>query len=88
MTEGAFEDPAKVLIHLLDHVDLRVLVQFGSSPEEVAERILRSHATALARTQLRAHNTLRPYYHGGQECRAEYDCQPRRLIALLDPEVQ
>ncbi|MFE0472578.1 hypothetical protein ACFW2V_13285 [Streptomyces sp. NPDC058947] len=54
-------------------------------PEDVIDGALCLHAQELAAIQRKAHDTMRPYSHGGQPCKPEWDCGSRRLIDLIDP---
>jgi hypothetical protein len=63
----------------------RALLHRHGLPKDVIDGALTLHAQELAAVQREAHNTMRPYSHGGLPCKQEWDCGTRRLIDLIDP---
>lgn len=41
-----------------------------------------------ANAQMTAHDSARPYYHGGQPCHSGFDCHVRKIIELAEPDAR
>ena len=63
----------------------RQLLTDHGLPEDVIDGVLCLHAQEMAAVQRNAHDTMRPYFHLGQPCSPDFDCQVARVIDLIDP---
>jgi hypothetical protein len=57
-------------------------------PEDIIDGALCLHAQELVAIQRKAHDTMRPYSHGGPSCKPGYPCGARKVIDLIDPTRQ